>query len=231
MTDDPEFYAWLDGELAPDAAARMAAKVAADPALVQVADRHRGLSHRLNRAFDSISAAPVPDSIARAGRSADIIDFAGARRRRLPLPSWGLQAAAMAASLAIGLVVGGSFKGGGPVASDHGQLIASAALGHALDVRLASAPANEGVRILLTFREHSGHYCRTYTDRGASGLACRDGARWRIRGLFQASDGQGGDYRMAAGPDPHLMALVDQAIVGEPLDVRGEKAAIREAWK
>ena len=131
MTDDPEFFIWLDGELDPQAAAAMAAKVAADPALAAQADAHRALSNRLRSAFDPIAAAPVPDAVARAGRSAEIIDLATARDRRLSRPSWGLQAAGMAASLAIGMVVGGNLLAiGGPVVADHGQLVASKPLGN-----------------------------------------------------------------------------------------------------
>lgn len=232
MTEDPEFFMWLDGELDPQAAAAMAAKVAADPALVAQADAHRALSARLRAAFDPIAAEPVPDAVASAGQSAEVIDFAAARDRRFWRTSWGLQAAAMAASLAIGLVVGGNLLAtGGPVVADHGQLVASKALSQALDVRLASAPADEGARIGLTFRDHSGHYCRSFTDGSASGLACRRDGQWRIRGMFQASEGQSGDYRMAAGPDTQLMALVDAAMAGAPLDAAGERTAVKAGWK
>ena len=232
MTDDPEFFLWLDGELDSHAAAVMAAKVAANPTLAAQADAHRALSGRLRAAFDPIAAAAVPDAVARAGRSAEIIDFVAARDRQPSRPSWGLQAAAMAASLAIGLVVGGNLLAtGGPVVADHGQLVASKSLGDALDVRLASAPADGGTRIGMTFRDHSGHYCRSFTDGSASGLACRSDGQWRIRGLFQASEGQTGDYRMAAGPDPQLMALIDAAMAGTPLDAAEERTILKAGWK
>lgn len=254
MTDDPEFFMWLDGELDPQAAAAMAAKVAADPALAAMANKHRALSARLRAAFDPIAAEPVPDAVAvagavagagegagagagegageGAGQNAEVIDFAAARDRRFSRTSWGLQAAAMAASLAIGLVVGGNLLAtGGPVVADHGQLVASKTLGDALDVRLASAPAGEGTRIGLTFRDHSGHYCRSFTDGSASGLACRSDGQWRIRGLFQASEGQSDNYRMAAGPNPQLMALIDDAMAGAPLDAAGERTVVKAGWK
>ena len=43
--------------------------------------------------------------------------------------------------------------------------------------------------------------------------------------------GETGDYRMAAGPDPRLAALIDDTIVGEPLDAAAEKAARDRAWQ
>jgi hypothetical protein len=71
-------------------------------------------------------------------------------------------------------------------------------LNEALDTELASAPVGD-VRIGLTFRDQSGRVCRSFTQAAASGLACREGDRWQLRGLFAAPEGQGGDYRMAAG--------------------------------
>jgi hypothetical protein len=52
-----------------------------------------------------------------------------------------------------------------------------------------------------------------------------------MKGLFAAPEGQGGDYRMAAGMDPNLAALVDSTIAGEPLDATAEKAARDKGWR
>jgi hypothetical protein len=117
------------------------------------------------------------------------------------------------------------------VQPEAGRLVAAAALDDALYTRLASAPADDGPRIGLTFRDSDGNVCRTFTDRAASGLACRDGGDWRIRGLFQAPEGQGADYRMAAGPDPRLMELVDSTMAGEPFDAAAEAAAKERGWR
>ena len=46
MTDDPDFYDWLDGELGEPQASLMAARVAADPKLAAFAEQHRALSAR-----------------------------------------------------------------------------------------------------------------------------------------------------------------------------------------
>ena len=46
MTDEEEFFAWLDGELDGAAAAKVAARVAADPALAEEARLHRALGQR-----------------------------------------------------------------------------------------------------------------------------------------------------------------------------------------
>lgn len=232
MIEDEKFFAWLDGELAADEAARVAALVAASPELTARAEQHRRLATGLRAAFEPVldSAPPPPRE-----HSAEVVDF-GARaterdRRRswLAAPQW----AAMAASLAIGLVLGTQFAGQSesPVEVKDGRLLASAALDQALDRQLASAGMRDGRRVGLTFRDAAGRICRSFTGVEASGLACRDGDAWRLRGLFPAAEGQGGDYRMAAGEDPRLAALIDQTIRGEPFDAAQEKAALDSGWR
>ena len=118
-----------------------------------------------------------------------------------------------------------------PVARENGALVASASLEDALYTRLASAPAEDGPRIGLTFRDKSGEVCRSFTDEGLSGLACRSGGDWQIRGLFQGAPAQQADYRMASGEDPRLAALIDERIAGEPFDAAAEKAALEKGWR
>jgi hypothetical protein len=228
MSDEEEFFAWLDGELDDAAAAKVAARVAADPALAEEARMHRGLGQQLRGAFDPLMAAPVPDRIGQMP-----IDLAAARERRTSrsfgLPQW----AAIAATLVVGIVTGTMLTSGssGPLARQGGTVVAAGALEQALDTRLASAPAAEGVRIGLTFRDGSGALCRSFDDGGLSGLACRAGDEWKLRGLFQQDAEGGGDYRMAAGPDPRLGALIDETLAGEPLDAAAERAAMAKGWR
>ncbi len=140
----------------------------------------------------------------------------------------------MAATLAIGVLLGTIVpqRSPAPVAVHDGQIYAASAVNRALDVQLASAPAGD-VRVGLTFRDHAGQICRTFTTAPASGLACRDAKGWRLRGLFAAPEGQSGAYRMAAGMDPNLAALVDSAMAGDPFDAlrresgKGEGLALR----
>jgi hypothetical protein len=231
MTENEKFFAWLDGELAPAEAAEMEAKVATDPQLQRLAEQHRAFGAQLRGAFDPIATAPVPEHLRAAVRpSAEVIDFAAAKRARtMPsLPQW----AAMAATLALGIFVGTMVPqpGGGPVELQGGKIYAAAALNQALDTQLASAPADD-VRIGMTFRDQTGEICRSFTQRAASGLACREGGRWKLKGLFAAPEGQASDYRMAAGMDPNLAALVDSTMAGEPFDAAAERAAKDRGWK
>ena len=231
MNDNEKFFAWLDGELGPADAAEMEAKVAADPQLKRLAEQHRALGSQLRSVFDPVAEAPLPERLQAVLRPpAQVIDFGAAKRARsMPaLAQW----AAMAATLAIGILVGTQVPhdGNAPVEVQAGKLYAAASLNSALDNELASAPAGN-VRIGITYRDSAGEVCRTFTAPAASGLACRNGSRWQMKGLFAAPEGQGSDYRMAAGMDPNLAALVDSTIAGEPFDEAQEQAARTNGWR
>ena len=231
MPDDEKFFAWLDGELSPDEAALVEAEVAKSRELARAAEQHRAMQARVKAAFDTVAAAPVPEQLR---PKAAVIDFAKAKQARdeqrwRSAPRW----ATMAATLVIGFIGGTMLapRGGGPVDVQGGRLYAASALNRALDTELASAPENGAVRVGLTFRDQSGAVCRTFTNQQSSGLACRSHGRWQLRGLFAAPEGQSGAYRMAAGMDPNLAALVDSTMAGEPLDAAQEKAAKARGWR
>lgn len=231
MIEDEKFFAWLDGELGPAEAADVEAKVASDPKLSRLAEEHRSLRGQLRGAFDPVATSPAPERLQAALRSsADVIDFATVKRART-MPSV-TQWAAMAATLALGLFVGTMVpqRGNAPVEVQGGKLYAASALNQALDTQLASSPAGE-VRIGLTFRGRSGEICRSFTASASSGLACRNNGRWQVRGMFAAPEGQRSDYRMAAGMDPNLTALVDSTMAGEAFDAAQEKAAKDKGWR
>ena len=231
MNEDEKFFAWLDGELGPAEAAEMEAKVATDPELKRLADQHRALGTQIRSAFDPVAEAPVPERLQAALHpTAQVIDFAAAKRARsMPaLAQW----AAMAATLAIGIFVGTRVpqETAGPVQVEAGKLYAAASLNQALDTELASAPTGD-VRIGVSYRDSAGAICRTFVAPAGSGLACRNSGRWQMKGLFAAPEGQGSDYRMAAGMDPNLAALVDSTMAGAPFDAAEEKAAKDKGWK
>jgi hypothetical protein len=234
--NDETFFAWLDGELDADEAARVEMEVAADPRLSAMAAEHRAMQTKLKGAFDTVIHTPMPERIAAAARTppqAQVIDFAEAKERRGRAWPSVAQWSAMAATLAIGVLIGAltpHARQVSPVQVQGGKIYAAAALNEALSKQLASAPSGD-VRIGVTFRDQSGAVCRSFTDPSASGLACREGNGWRVRGLFAAPEGQGSNYRMAAGMDPNLAALVDSTMTGEPFDAAQEKAARDKDWR
>ena len=236
MTDaDEKFFAWLDGELSGPDAAEVERRVAADPELQALAAAHRSLGTQLKSAFDPIAEQGVDLSACAPPADSNVASLSQARVARTPIaaPRFWAQAAAMAAVFVLGIATGNMLLTGpaAPIAPEAGRLVAAASLKAALSTQLASRPVDDGPRIGLTFRDKAGKVCRTFVDQAAQGLACFDEGKWRVRALFQAPEGGGGDYRMAAGQDPQLAALVDQLIVGEPFDAGQEQAARDKGWK
>jgi hypothetical protein len=226
MTEEEEFFAWLDGELAPADAKRVEARVAANPVLADEARAHRAMAAGLRGAFEPVM---TPKD--------DVIDFAARRsqaaaRSPAKLPHWAAIAATLVAGIGLGTLVDAGRGTGSPVKLEGGQIVAAGSLEQTLTRQLASVnQQGAGTRIGLTFRNEEGRLCRTFSGTEASGLACRNGDEWRIEGLYGASGSSSGDYRMAAGPDTRVTALAEGMMVGDPLDAAGEAAAKQSGWK
>ena len=230
---DETFFAWLDGELAGDEAAEVEVRVAANPELQALAAEHRAFGVKLKAAFDPIAEQPVALAAYVPPESGKVASLTQARAARRPVSGFWVQAAAIAATFVLGIATGNMLLSGPatPIAPEDGQLVAAASLKDALATQLASQPRNTGPRIGLTYRDKDGKVCRTFTDQAAQGLACLEGGDWRVRALFQGAESNVGEYRMAAGPDPQLSALVDESIAGEPFDAAQEQAARDKGWK
>ena len=243
MVEEEKFFAWLDGELPADEAAQVGAEVAADPELSRLAEEHRAMAAGLRGAFGSVEAQPVPEGLQRSiesDRGEKVVSLADARASRevRRAPSLWVQMGALAATLAVGIVTGNMLSIGflpagssEPIQTEASRLVASADLENALYAQLASAPVDAGPRIGVTFRDKTGAICRTFEDRAASGLACRESGDWRIRSVFQGAEGPATDYRMAGGPNLRLLEEVDAIIDGEPFDAAQEKAAAEKGWR
>jgi len=233
ISENDNFYLWLDGMLDPEEAAKMDARVAADPELSELAARHQELKKRLRAAFNPIVEAPLPGRLLhRAEKPSAPIDIVAARHQRERLFAQPAQWLAIAASLAIGLFFGGLLRPDtSPIQQDSGKLYAAASLERSLDRQLASAPSEGAVRVGVTFRDKEGAICRSFNDQQVAGVACRQGGQWQLQGLFNTEGPSAADYRMASGMDPRLADVVGSIIVGEPLNAAQERAARDRGWR
>ena len=123
----------------------------------------------------------------------------------------------MAASLLLGVAVSqwalkpgaGSLQGG-----PAGELVAAGALARGLQEQLASVPDSAGtVAVGMTFRDHDGHYCRSFVIEDAqvlAGLACRqpDG-RWQVPVVMDSE-------RAATGGLPQAATALNMACWRKP---------------
>jgi hypothetical protein len=217
-----ELAAFADGELDAARAAEVAAAVLADPALRADLDAHRALKARLGGHFAPILDAPVPERLTALLQPGEqtVISFAAARDRRLPRWSW-IAVPALAASLMLAVYLPRS-----------GDSYADGALAETLDGQLVAAQsADASTRILLSFRDESGAYCRAFAGEAQSGIACRDGEGWRLEMEAGGAGPQTGEFRMAGTPAADVLERAQAMADGPALDAAQEQSAKARGWR
>ena len=219
-----ELAAFADGELDPGREAEVAAAVVADPALAGEVRAHRALKQRLGARFAPIMDQSPPERLTALLRpEPTVIDFAAARERRVrSLPRWSwIAGPALAASLALAVLLprgGGDYADGALAETLEGQLVA---------VQSADAPT----RILLSFRDGEGAFCRAFAGEAQSGIACRDDEGWRMRMTGAGVSAQQGDYRMAGNPAAEVLERAQAMAAGPALDAAQERQARSRGWR
>lgn len=231
--DAETLMAYADGELSPLEAKRVERAMADDPSLRAKIDQHRRLRAMLANGFAPMLDAPVPDRLTALLQPTPVIDLAQARAARTRSALWRRAGwgAAIAATLVMGIMIGG-FGRNGPVKMEGGAMLASGSLAQALDTQLASAQDPGGsVRLLVTFRDRQGRLCRSFTGAALSGIACRDGSAWRLRETRGGSGVAGTEFRQAGSADAQLMADAQAMMAGDPLNAADEAAAQAKGWR
>ena len=232
-----ELAAFADGELSGADEARVSAAIDADAELAAKVAAHRKLKRMLSGHYAPILDQPLPDRLAAMLQTDDggeqekagaVIDFSTAKARqeeKRRLPAWGWGGAAIAASLVAALVF--TTRSGQSEMNDY----AAVQLAGALDSQLvASQPASADNRILLSFRNEAGEFCRAYSAADASGIACRDERGWRFEALGEGSEPQGKDFRMA-GSEADILEQAQDMATGGALNADEEAAALAKGWR
>ncbi len=233
MTITPEeIAAYADGELTSERKTVVEAAMLADPDIARRIESHKSLKATLFAHYTPVAAERVPDRMAAmlTKPEADVVDLAAARTRRAArssrhFPRWGwIAGPALAASLLLA-VTWFAPEGGG---KDY----ASAQLAGVLDTALvARQPASADTRILLSFRNGAGEFCRAFNSAAASGIACRDEQGWKIEhsGAGPANSGKS-DYRMAGTNDQAILQHAQSMSNGPALDAAAEERAMARNW-
>ena len=238
--NDETLMAYADGEL--DAATRAAVERAMlrDPALAERVRQHQALRSDVFAAFAPVTGEAVPQRLKAAAGGGKVIHLntrrkggaEAANERRWSWPEWGT----IAAALVVGVLAGGvGLKGvqGEPqlAAAADGKLAARGQLAAALGSQLAGA-APGAVKIGASFVGKDGNYCRSFMMGVAAGLACKDGAEWKVPVTAQAAPAADGAYRQAGSEMPTaVLEAIDQRISGKTLDAAAELAAKNAGWK
>lgn len=224
--DDAMLMAYADGELDAITAKRIERAIAGDPALALRVEEHRALRAQLAAAFP---LGDTPDPLETVIRTAPVPLTPRLVPARLPIwrKPWS-QAGAMAACLVIGLFVGGNLRTDSVATDGSGALVASGALAQALDTQLEATDGK--TRMLVTFRDAQGRYCRVFSG-SVDGIACRDDGKWRLVRTAGGSRAPGTDYRQAGSGSMALMADAQALMAGDPLDADAERKAQQSGWK
>ncbi len=239
ITDDM-LSAYLDGELSPEERARVAAALAADPALAARLEALDAATRRFADAICETDAAPMPAGVEDLLRpkADNVVSF---RPRKREQPKWAAPAA-MAASL-LALVVAAGVFSNGPGGANESLLIAAGPVDRAsaLHRALDRTPSAENAAIgkarispVATFRIASGDLCREFVasqDKDAvRAVACREDRQWTVK-IAATEAAIAGGYQPASGPAAAISAYVDSAIEGDALGPDKERALIDAKWR
>lgn len=243
---DEKLIAFLHGELSAADAADLESALNDDPALAERLESFSDQDAEIRDAFASIMTDTVPqhllDAVGERPKSAEIVSIGQARARRAKIV-WGLpQWSAMAASLVVGLMVGGQAinLAGAPDAEILAQSSKDGFILQAsLQKALASTASGEQVQVAglgkmdvaITFKSIDGQTCRQFKlQAGAQiddAVACRTQSQWRLEAFGRRND-VAGEMRTASGEaSPAIVSAVDNLIDGDVLVGDAEKAALR----
>lgn len=242
---DELLIAFVNGELAEPARAAVERAVRADPAIAARVAGHRA---RRNRVYGVVAGGRDGGSHAQAhgcAAGAKVVQLDTVRAaRNVPLPvvmppppSWTRRhMLAVASALAGGVLLGGFgwhfWQGEAELASlsgADGALVAQGHLAAALSSQLASPGPSGRVRIGISFLAKDGKYCRSFVMDTTAGLACRDGAQWKIPVLAQGAAGTA--WLDGNVLPPAVLDAIGARIAGTPLGNAAERAAQARGWK
>ena len=223
--------AYADGELDGDALREVEAAVSADPALRAQVDAHKALKAQLSAHFQPLIDLPVPERFLELLKAApardNVVDFAASNRRRVKMTASRFRWAgpALAASLVVALVGYGVSQRSAP---DYAVGDVAAALDSQL---VATQPTQAPVRILLSFRDGEGRFCRGFSSEAQAGIACRDGRGWKLVKVIGGEKARSGEYRQAGSADSQVLAAIQDLAQGPALGDHEERSAMRAGWR
>jgi hypothetical protein len=245
---DQLLMAYVDGELSPDLAALILSKLESEPDLLERLEEHKRLRSELSAVYGSVMGEPLPPSLtallAKEGAQAapppgvPLFDLAkpevGSAFRRFG-GGWPVLAAAAAAVFGIGLSE--ARHAGDPLTrSGDGGIVASGPLARSLENSLAADAAGSGARIMASFEDRSGRYCRVFEGAAGGhedGVACKSGGRWRVVALANGARAEPSDgYRQASSSlAPAVATAVDELQASNALTPEQERKARTQQWR
>ncbi|MGZ3275307.1 MAG: anti-sigma factor family protein [Caulobacteraceae bacterium] len=237
---DQLLMAYVDGELAPDLAALILSRLETEPDLLARLEQHQQLRQQLSALYSPVMSEPLPPGLTelltkeRAG---------SATPWRIPVQAsnlvgrlgggWPILAAAAACLLGVGLSE--MRHAGDTIArSGDGRMLAAGALARSLEHGLAADAPASGAKIMASFQDRAGRYCRVFQGSGRQdGVACKEGGRWQVIAMAASTAAPPAEgYRQASSAlAPSVAAAVDDLQGAGALTPEQERLARTQQWQ
>ena len=223
---------FIDGELAPAEMVQVAQQLASEPGWSAYLRSQEKLKTVLAERFRQVETT-VPQRLIDAAKKAPLSPWwtAQMRLREILAMRWLIPAGSLlAASL---FVLWFAAPSGLLMEDASGHMIAGARLAETLNTQLASAGnPSATTQIGISFRDRTGHDCRTFVSGSNAGLACHQDDAWQIQvHASTAREDPGAAYQMAgAAMPPAVRDRVQAIIAGSPFDAAAERAARDRHW-
>lgn len=238
---DQLLMAYVDGELSPDLASLILSRMETEPDLLDRLEQHELLRRQLSAAFGPVMGEPLPPTLTAllaeegakvrtaSGRSAQGFAFRGVDS------AWPMWAAAAAAAV-IGVGVSEVLHMNEPLTLSGGRVVAAGALARSLEHNLAADTAGSGARIMASFEDRSGRYCRVFEAAGGGhedGVACKNDGRWQVVALANMAGSEpSSGYRQASSAlASSVVAAVDEFQASNVLTPEQERQARTLQWR
>jgi hypothetical protein len=149
--------------------------------------------------------------------------------------AWTVLAAAAAAVFGVGLSE--VRHAGDPLTrSGDGRLVASGPLARSLERDLAADAAGSGAKVMASFEDRSGRYCRVFEAAAGGhedGVACKSDGRWQVVALANSGGAEASNgYRQASSAlAPSVATAVDELQASSSLTPEQERKARTQQWR
>jgi len=237
---DQLLMAYVDGELSPDLAAMILSRLTEEPELLERLEEHQRLRGELSALYEPVIDEPLPPSLT------DLLSKDDAEAAWTPAPArgtgldrlkgaWPMAATAAAAAL-VGIGLSEVFHARDPLTrSPDGRIMASGSLARALENDLAAAKADSDAKILASFEDRSGQYCRVFQTGGGheDGVACKNTGHWLVVALANASGAEPAEgYRQASSAlAASIATAVDELQASNAMTPAQERQARTQQWR
>lgn len=241
--------AYLDGELSSADMQAVEAALETDPELaIQFADIAEA-NEAMTSAYRPLADEPIPDHIlamVKAGTDDSNVVSLAEVKSQSSFSRW-LMPIAASLAMVLGFAVGTNVNDD-TISSDalYAQLTGSITQDSPLFDILEGTPSAQSVGFqgaadvliepLMTFQAANGVYCREVRiespNSAQKGVVCRDDEIWNIVLLTQVRKAvDTPDFRTASGnSDNYIDEMIDDLIIGIPLDLDAEASAMKQGW-